>query len=100
MKIAKIAELRDGLSRFLDHVKAGGKVLILDRNRPVAEIVPVGTSGFPRTGPHQSLLVSLERKGIVQNSRSKVSPDLLSGPLPGAGARVLDALLDERRTGR
>ena len=42
MKYAKIGELRDGLSRFIDQVRDGGEVLVLDRDRPVARIVPAG----------------------------------------------------------
>ena len=39
MKGAKIGELRNHLSRYLDHVRGGGEVLVLDRDRPVARIV-------------------------------------------------------------
>ena len=41
MKKAKIAELRNGLSRYLDHVRAGGSVIVYDRDTPIAEIVPM-----------------------------------------------------------
>ena len=41
MKKAKIGELRNGLSRYLDHVRAGGSVVVYDRDTPIAEIVPV-----------------------------------------------------------
>ncbi len=44
MKKAKIAELRNGLSRYLDHVRAGGTVLVYDRDKPIAEIVPLTRS--------------------------------------------------------
>jgi prevent-host-death family protein len=95
MKTVKIAELRNSLSRYLDHVRAGGRVVILDRDQPVAEIVPIGTSGKPDTDLGH--LDALERKGIVRKARGKLSGDLLSGPLPGKDADVLGALLEERR---
>ena len=44
MKKAKIAELRNGLSRYLEHVRAGGSVLVYDRDTPIAEIVPLTRS--------------------------------------------------------
>src|ERR1700723_4224542 len=44
MKKAKIAELRNGLSRYLDHVRAGGSVVVYDRDTPIAEIVPIKKS--------------------------------------------------------
>jgi prevent-host-death family protein len=100
MKTANISELRDRLSRYLDHVKAGGRVVILDRNRPVAQIVPVGTAGEAAPGTDQGRLEALEREGIIRRGSGKLPPGFLRGVLPGQGARVLKALLDERRTGR
>jgi len=98
MKTAKIAELRDQLSRFLDYVRAGGKVVILDRDRPVAEIVPLGHT---RTSESDAaVLDSLERRGIVRRGSGEITNSVLTGPLPGKKAGVLDALLDERRKGR
>ena len=41
MKKARIAELKNNLSRYLEHVRGGGSVLVLDRDRPVARIVPL-----------------------------------------------------------
>lgn len=97
MKTAKIAELRDGLSRFLDYVKAGGRVVVLDRDRPVAEIIPVTAAGG--TESDRATIDALERKGIVRKGARSVSASSLSGPLPGKDAGVLDALLEERRKG-
>jgi len=48
MKSAKIAELKNNLSRYLDCVKAGGTVTVLDRDRPIARIVSLSRSGGPR----------------------------------------------------
>jgi prevent-host-death family protein len=45
VKSAKIAELKNNLSRYLDYVKAGGAVMVLDRDRPVAQIVPLSRPG-------------------------------------------------------
>ena len=49
MKKAKIAELKNHLSRYLDHVRSGESVLVLDRDQPVARIVPLAppTAGAP-----------------------------------------------------
>jgi prevent-host-death family protein len=41
VKRAKIGELKNNLSKYLDHVRSGGSVVILDRDRPIAEIVPL-----------------------------------------------------------
>src|SRR5256886_9427989 len=45
MKKAKIAILKNNLSRYLAHVRGGGSVLVLDRDEPVARLVPLPASG-------------------------------------------------------
>jgi prevent-host-death family protein len=40
MKRVKIADLKNNLSRHLAHVRAGGDLIVLDRNTPVARVVP------------------------------------------------------------
>jgi prevent-host-death family protein len=41
MRSVKIAELKDHLSEHLRAVEQGSEVLVTDRNRPIARIVPV-----------------------------------------------------------
>jgi prevent-host-death family protein len=41
MKQVKIAELKDHLSEHLRAVEAGAEILVTDRNRPIARIVPL-----------------------------------------------------------
>jgi antitoxin (DNA-binding transcriptional repressor) of toxin-antitoxin stability system len=100
MKVAKISELRDQLSRYLDHVRAGGRVLVLDRDRPVAEIVPVGRSRSGKGESDETLLAALEREGLLVRGTGSIPPELLRGDAPGEGAGVLAALLEERDSGR
>ncbi len=40
-----VAELRQNLSRYLRDVERGERLLVTDRNRPVAELGPPATSG-------------------------------------------------------
>ena len=40
MNTAKIADLKDNLSRYLQHVRKGGEITVLDRDTPIARIVP------------------------------------------------------------
>ncbi|HEU4386655.1 MAG TPA: type II toxin-antitoxin system prevent-host-death family antitoxin [Blastocatellia bacterium] len=49
MRTVGIAELKNNLSRYLDEVKRGREILIKDRNRPVARIVPLGLSDDEET---------------------------------------------------
>jgi prevent-host-death family protein len=41
MRKVKIAELKDRLSEHLRAVEGGEEVIVTDRNRPIARIVPV-----------------------------------------------------------
>jgi prevent-host-death family protein len=40
MRTVNIAELKNRLSTYLNFAKAGEEVIIRDRNRPVARLVP------------------------------------------------------------
>ena len=43
MRTANIAELRDRLTQFLREVRAGEEIIVRDRKRPIAKIVPPTT---------------------------------------------------------
>ncbi len=65
MKKARIAELKDNLSRYLQHVRSGGTILVFDRDEPVAQITPLPHSG-PKLGTAAERLVRLERRGLIR----------------------------------
>ncbi|GGI09189.1 type II toxin-antitoxin system Phd/YefM family antitoxin [Egicoccus halophilus] len=49
MAEAGVRELRDHLSRYLERVRAGEELTVTDRGRPIARLVPVGsTNTFDR----------------------------------------------------
>ena len=41
MRSANIAQLRDRLTQYLREVRAGEEIIIRDRQRPIAKIVPL-----------------------------------------------------------
>ena len=53
MKRVKIAELKDQLSRHLRAVERGAEVVVTDRDRPIARIVPVD-EGVVKVPPSRS----------------------------------------------
>lgn len=71
MKHARISQLRDHLSRYLDRVRAGGEVIVLDRERPIARIVPI-TEGAAAPAGDAERLESLERRGLVRRGTGKL----------------------------
>jgi antitoxin (DNA-binding transcriptional repressor) of toxin-antitoxin stability system len=94
MKKASVSELKNQISRYLDYVKHGETVLVLDRMVPVAELKPV--TGKSSSGK----LVALERKGIIRLGSGEIPEKFFKEKLSGKRARILDALLEERENGR
>jgi prevent-host-death family protein len=94
MKKASISELKNQLSSYLQQVRAGETVLILDRNQPIARIERIADED------RDEQLARLHRAGILTPPTQAVPMDLLRSPSPGAGANVLAALLEEREDGR
>ena len=96
MKKASITILKAQLSRYLDVVKAGEEVIVTERGRPVARLVPIDRADLP-TGR----VAQLVREGRMR-SPSK------DEPMPGEGdsrprdpdGRSLDILLEERTQDR
>ncbi|MEX2612685.1 MAG: type II toxin-antitoxin system prevent-host-death family antitoxin [Gaiellaceae bacterium] len=84
-----IAELRQNLSRYLRRVERGERLIVTDRNRPVAEIGPPPTAG--------SDLDRLIAEGRVSRPprRGLPEPLQLEGD-PYALSRALDEIRGER----
>jgi prevent-host-death family protein len=103
MKVVKIAQAKNDFSRYLEFVRRGGRVRILDRDTPVADLVPIqpgaGAEGDPDDDAR--LLAALERRGLASCGRGGPLPRALLRPGPrDAGAGVAVALLAERRRSR
>ena len=49
MNTVKIADLKSRLSEHLRKVRAGGSMTILDRNHPIARLVPIEKTGSSLT---------------------------------------------------
>lgn len=99
MKQAKISELKNHLSRLLEHVRRGGTVRIFDRNRPIADIVPVQTPAADHPEDLEAMLSDLERRGIIRRTSGTLPEGFLSAKLPRARKSVVAALLEDRREG-
>jgi prevent-host-death family protein len=84
-----IAELRQNLSRYLQRVAQGERLLVTDHNRPVAELGPP-----PATGPALDRLIA---EGRISPPRRRGLPDGLSvGNDPYALTRALDETRGDR----
>ena len=98
MKKAKIAEPKNHLSRYLDHVRSGESVLVLDRNQPIAQIVPLARPTEDSRG-HDGRLERLERRGVIRRGSGGVPEWLGKRKPPRLRGSVLKDLLAERGAG-
>lgn len=98
MKKATITQLKNDLSAFLEMIKKGATILILDRNIPVATLSP--THALPQDGDGR--VMRLERAGQLRRGEGKAIVAFLKLPVPRPRQRVslLEALLEERSEGR
>ena len=96
MKRALVSELKTSLSAYLLGVKNGEEVLVTERGRPVARLVPAVGAESP--GSRKSRLI---RAGILRPGSGKISPDLLKpSSVRDPEGKVLQGLLEERRSTR
>lgn len=95
MKEAKISQIKNQLSRYLAFVRRGEVVRILDRDVPVAQIVPIGD---PRAGVplDSAALIALERKGILRRGSGRIPREILDRDPAGPETGAIDALVQER----
>jgi prevent-host-death family protein len=101
MKTVNISTLRAELSAVLDAVRHGSTVEILDRTIPIARLVPVEPSTQGRHGEIPPWLEKLARAGVVRLGTGKPVADIIKKRPPGPPhTGALDALLEERRSGR
>jgi len=93
MRTAAIAKLKAGLSGYLESVKAGERVVVTDRGRPVALIVPID----PNISQDERR-VELVAKGLVRPGSGAISADLIEGAaVPGLTSdRALQAVIEDR----
>ena len=96
MKIAAVSELKARLSEYLNQVKAGMEVLITDRGKPVARLIPLS-----RPKDLKESLARMEKEGLIRIGSGKLPKNFWRMHRPDdSNGMVLKALLDEREAGR
>lgn len=98
MLVATITDAKNRLSALIDHVRGGESVLIVDRGIPVARLESA-VAGSPDA---EGRIARLERAGAVRAAQKPPATQVLAHEPPSArrGASAVQALLEERRTGR
>lgn len=99
MKNARISELRDGLSDYLARVRKGETVIVYDRDTPIARIEPIAAA--PAEPGVPDWVIEAERRGIISPPAVRGGAPLKVNPVKVEPRfSLLDALLEERRSGR
>lgn len=107
MNAVKIADLKNNLSRHLLHVRKGGEITVLDRDTPVARIVPFGPRETRAKGAARDdywtdeRLLDLERQGAIRRGDPAAVSDWLETTqprkLPAGAPGAVDTLIRMRR---
>lgn len=98
MKKAAVSELKTSLSEYLAQVKKGEEVIVTDRGKPVARLIPFRS----QAGPDAEARERLAHEGILELGRTgKIPKSLQKLPtVKDPQGKFLKALLEEREEGR
>ena len=92
MRTVNIADLKANLSAYLDIVRHGGELIIKDRNRPIARIVPLA-AGADLDAEEEALVEA----GLLRLPEAELPQDFWKMPAPTVPMEVLlDAIRAER----
>jgi prevent-host-death family protein len=92
MKTVNIAELKNRLSLYLDEVRAGREVLVRDRNRPIARIVPI-----THHSGHDDELRALAAQGKIRLAEEEMDEGFWNLPAPRVSTAALRRTLERER---
>ena len=92
MKSVNIAELKNRLSVYLNDVKAGEEILVRDRHRPVARIVPIA-----RSRDEDEELLARASQGKVRLGEGILEESFWEMPAPRVSAAALRRIVDQER---
>lgn len=77
MRTVNVADLKNGLSKYLREVRGGEEILIKDRNMPIAKIVPLAD-----TDDLDAETLALVAAGKLRPGKGKLPESFWSTPAP------------------
>lgn len=89
MKTVGVRQLKEHLSRYLKRVKSGESIIVTDRKKEVAVLVPYGMET-----DEEKVLRSIQR-GVAYWAGGK--PKGMMPLIASRGEKVSDAVLEDRR---
>jgi prevent-host-death family protein len=76
MRSTNIADLRNRLTQYLQEVRAGGEIIVRDRQRPIAKIVPFTVDNEDADD------AALVAAGLMRKGSGRVAPSFWKGRRP------------------
>ena len=92
MQTVNIAELKNNLSAYLEQVKNGAELIVKDRNRPVARLVPL-IEGEDLDAEEADLVAG----GLMRLPVKVKSDDFLALPAPRVAIADIQAVIRAER---
>lgn len=95
MRTAAVAKLKASLSEYLSHVKEGEEVVVTDRGKPIARIIP-----YRFEGDEDKRRLDLIRRGVIKPGKGPLSAEFLNRRQHrDIEAELLNALQEDREAG-
>jgi prevent-host-death family protein len=89
METIGIRELKNNLSRYMKRVKSGEKIIVTDRKKEIAIILPLEKKS------KEEKIYQLIQRGVASWSGSK--PEGMPDRIISRGKSVSDAVIEDRR---
>jgi prevent-host-death family protein len=89
MRSTNIADLRNHLTRYLKEVRAGGEIIVRDRQRPIAKIVPLTVED------ESAEEAALEAAGLMRKAQRRLPPSFWKVRRPSVSVRAAAAAISE-----
>lgn len=95
MRTVNVADLKNGLSKYLREVRGGEEILIKDRNMPIAKIVPLA-----HTDDLDAEILALVAAGKLRLGKGRIPKSFWSMPAPRIPLkRIVEAVRADREEG-
>jgi prevent-host-death family protein len=94
MRSANIAELRNRLTQYLKEVRAGAEIVVRDRERPIAKIVPFSVGD--ESGEETALVAA----GLMRKAERHVPPSFWKVRRPSVTSRAAAGAVSKDREER
>jgi len=95
MQTASVSQLKLSLSAYLRKVKAGEEVVITERGRPIARLLPLAS-----TAALLEHVRNLEAQGLLKRGQKPLPPEFWDLPRPADPQGTVRAAVEQEREGR